>query len=329
MPIDDSLAPRRPQVAPSAPLELVWLGHQLLHHGQFGVDHFASLGPDRTAELADRLDRFWGDGVSGGTAEFAILADLAGQLFVEDPRPLVGNLPATEAEIGDRALRSEDPSDRRRMVERVARLRRDPGLRASYAAIIGELWEAVRPDWESRGLPQVGAAAARLSERLDRGADLDSVPVVSELKRKKAEWRQLIEEASAHGRLTLVPCYFGGLWSLWDFPNHAVVGFSASSDPLEELREAGRSLAPRLRALSDPTRLHILLFLGDHPTSVGELADTFGLAQPTVSAHLRVLREAAMVQGERSDGRTIYRADREQLGRLLREVAERSKADLG
>lgn len=49
-------------------------------------------------------------------------------------------------------------------------------------------------------------------------------------------------------------------------------------------------------ALADPTRRAMLARLAEGEATVSELAEPFGLAQPTISKHLRVLEEAGLVQ---------------------------------
>jgi DNA-binding transcriptional ArsR family regulator len=48
-------------------------------------------------------------------------------------------------------------------------------------------------------------------------------------------------------------------------------------------------------ALSDPTRLLMLYTLGDAPHNVTDLAGELGLAQPTASRHLKILRDRGLV----------------------------------
>lgn len=48
-------------------------------------------------------------------------------------------------------------------------------------------------------------------------------------------------------------------------------------------------------ALADPTRRHILEMLRERPHLVGELTELLEMSQPGVSKHLRVLREAGLV----------------------------------
>ena len=51
----------------------------------------------------------------------------------------------------------------------------------------------------------------------------------------------------------------------------------------------------------------------DHPASAGELADALPIARPGVSRHLRVLREAGLVEVEQDAQRRIYRLRTEPL----------------
>ena len=52
------------------------------------------------------------------------------------------------------------------------------------------------------------------------------------------------------------------------------------------------------QALSDPIRRDILLFLRDQEASAGAIAARFPVSRPAVSRHLRVLREAGLVQDQ-------------------------------
>ena len=51
--------------------------------------------------------------------------------------------------------------------------------------------------------------------------------------------------------------------------------------------------------LADPTRILILYALAEGARNVGELAEALRTPQPTVSRHLKVLRERGMVDAER------------------------------
>ena len=61
-----------------------------------------------------------------------------------------------------------------------------------------------------------------------------------------------------------------------------------------------------LQALADQSRRTVLEILRDHPASAGELADALPIARPGVSRHLRVLREAGLVDVRQEAQRRIY-----------------------
>lgn len=69
-------------------------------------------------------------------------------------------------------------------------------------------------------------------------------------------------------------------------------------------------------ALANPTRRDILDALLGGELTAGELAEGFDMARPSVSEHLRVLREAGLVD-ERSEGRQrFYRVTGEPMAEL-------------
>src|SRR6476646_9948947 len=61
-----------------------------------------------------------------------------------------------------------------------------------------------------------------------------------------------------------------------------------------------------LNAIGDESRRTMLEILRDHPATAGELADALPIARPGVSRHLRVLREAGLVDVRQDAQRRIY-----------------------
>ena len=61
-----------------------------------------------------------------------------------------------------------------------------------------------------------------------------------------------------------------------------------------------------LRAVADESRRTLLASLADGPATAGELAALLPIARPGVSRHLRVLREAGLVEVRREAQRRIY-----------------------
>jgi ArsR family transcriptional regulator, zinc-responsive transcriptional repressor len=61
-----------------------------------------------------------------------------------------------------------------------------------------------------------------------------------------------------------------------------------------------------LRALAAPVRIAIVLQLRAAPRCVHDLVDALALPQPLISQHLRVLKEAGVVHGERRGREVVY-----------------------
>jgi ArsR family transcriptional regulator, arsenate/arsenite/antimonite-responsive transcriptional repressor len=67
------------------------------------------------------------------------------------------------------------------------------------------------------------------------------------------------------------------------------------------------TLATMAKAIAHPARIAILRLLAHRETcATGDVVAEFPLAQSTVSEHLRILREAGLVQGEIEGPRTRY-----------------------
>ena len=82
-------------------------------------------------------------------------------------------------------------------------------------------------------------------------------------------------------------------------------------------REEAEEVAGRFRALADPTRVAIVNRLAQAAeTCVCDLTAAFDLAQPTISHHLKVLREAGLVESTRRGTWAYYRVVPETLAGL-------------
>ncbi len=89
------------------------------------------------------------------------------------------------------------------------------------------------------------------------------------------------------------------------------------------------SPADYLTTLAEPTRLRVLSALAGAPLYVSDLQDVLQLPQPTVSRHLRVLRELGLVDARRVASRVIYRLmpPPGQTGRMVRAVLDAVRTD--
>lgn len=71
-----------------------------------------------------------------------------------------------------------------------------------------------------------------------------------------------------------------------------------------------------LAALGDPTRRTIFELVAEQPRAVGEIAREMPVSRPSVSQHLKVLKEAGLVTDRAEGTRRIYTADPEALAEL-------------
>ncbi|GAA4923702.1 ArsR family transcriptional regulator [Nonomuraea thailandensis] len=104
-------------------------------------------------------------------------------------------------------------------------------------------------------------------------------------------------------------------------------------EPLSEADAA--ELATLLKAVADPVRLRLLSMIGSHPggeACVCDLTGVFDLTAPTISHHLKVLRTAGLIDGERRGTWVYYRIIPEvvnKLGALFAPLAAPAKAQNG
>ena len=74
-------------------------------------------------------------------------------------------------------------------------------------------------------------------------------------------------------------------------------------------------IASVAKALAHPARIRIIAFLLSKPGCIGgDIVDQVGLAQSTVSEHLRVLKDAGLVKGNIDYPRICYSLDPSSLG---------------
>lgn len=87
---------------------------------------------------------------------------------------------------------------------------------------------------------------------------------------------------------------------------------------------AATDMAMMFAALGDPVRLRIVSMLSDAPGGFAcgcDLEGPLGLSQPTVSHHLKILREAGLIEGTREGRWVHYRVLEDRLEELRQALA--------
>lgn len=86
-------------------------------------------------------------------------------------------------------------------------------------------------------------------------------------------------------------------------------------------------LAETFRLLGDPSRLRILLSCVPGPISVGDIADKLDLSLSLVSHHLRILRGARLVKGQRQAKQIFYEIADHHVSQVLQDMATHISED--
>ena len=75
-----------------------------------------------------------------------------------------------------------------------------------------------------------------------------------------------------------------------------------------------------LKAIADSTRLKIIMLLLKQNICVGALARKLNLSEAAISQHLKILRDAGLVRGEKRGYFMHYDVEREQLRLLAKDI---------
>jgi DNA-binding transcriptional ArsR family regulator len=94
--------------------------------------------------------------------------------------------------------------------------------------------------------------------------------------------------------------------------------------PTREILDAAGEL---LRALAAPVRIAIVLQLRESQRCVHELVDALGVPQPLVSQHLKILKAAGVVAGERSGREVLYRLADHHLAHIVVDAVAHASED--
>lgn len=271
-------------------------------------------------DLADRVRNFWNDSEETCFTEMQVLAQHAGAIGTTDAGELWSAIEHAVATVPfDLAMPSETPEEREIYLARFRRLRESPAFLRSYLDLLEEVWAPVNDMWQ-QALPIIEEAGRQVVSQYERGRSLDQlIPAGCDILDERLPG--ILADVEVGQPLLFVPCLFFGSCMYMEVDGFVVIGVGVGQgDVLARART--ESVARRLKAVADPTRLAILHSLATAPSTVGELAVLFRLAQPTVSMHVKVLRESGLVRSERQGGRLRLSADSAAVELLLDELRQ-------
>lgn len=80
--------------------------------------------------------------------------------------------------------------------------------------------------------------------------------------------------------------------------------------------------AQLFKALSHPTRLHIIDLIKDREPCVKVMEEILGLAQPNISQHLSLLRNLGIVKAKRDGNQVCYQISNDRIEKLLKVISD-------
>lgn len=319
------------RIGPSPVLELVYAVYYLAR---------ADADADETLPWARRLLRDAPDLADAavastrrdppgpGMAMFPLALE-GGHTHDADPDAFLDALPELAARIVPALI--ERHADKDPAVAAWLRDPPDPAWPTTLQATLRRLWAEIGPTWEADGRRAAEAAAEAVRAGLAEHGD-----VVRALPEHHfAQFEGLAESlrtAAERGRLCVVPLALaagGGFHVTTD--TATALGFGLRTDHVHERNERRvAEAAASAKALADPTRLMLLHLVARYPDlsmTVGDLARQLEVSQPTVSGHLKQLRDAGLVTTERRGNRSYPRLQGEAVRGALETLADLLDAD--
>ena len=190
-------------------------------------------------------------------------------------------------------MASETAEDRSAILNRLALLQGSDELRGEYFDLLADLWSHIVKWWETEGVPVVESSVSEVRRALERGAKWHQI-VKNECQALAENLSEVIERNENGHRLVLAACALFGKGLYLELPDCIVVGFGVQG-AVQVARARTEQVVRPLRALADPTRLAIFEYLTSGSAGVTDIARAFSLSQPTVSAHIKRLRDAGLV----------------------------------
>lgn len=314
--IDSSPGDRRPhiQVDVSAVVELTFALFLIQRRKEMSAGEQPGWLEDMERDRPDLIravQDFWQDEPHVEWVELAVLADRLHALAGPDPSRLIAGIEEVAAQDAPvPPLPSESPEVHDLVTRRLARLQESPGRRARYRSVVERVWSALQPSWEGGGRDEAEGRVRELRSRLVAGDLASVVPGLHLAMRER--YAGAISGALSAGEILVVPFGLAQVGQIFlAIGDHVVIALGPrSGQRRDQLRLSAVSAAARFKVLGDPTRLAILGRIMHSPSTVTDLAIYFELAQPTVSAHVKHLRDAGLLESERVGASTTYRTAR-------------------
>ncbi len=252
-------------------------------------------------------------------AEFEYLTDATPERFLADapglPRRFRDTLEKHIEEAESDDVSEDVADDMREWWQKVlaSGAALDGATWTEAARRLGDLWSWLEPTWQREGHLRVDEACQDFRHKFAEANDVvGALPSHHFVQFEHAAAH--IREAARSKRVLVIPLFHatdGGV--NLDLVSVQVIAYGLQSERMFEAVHARVSEAARAaKALGDPTRLMMLTLIaryGRFALTVGDLARQLDVSQPTVSGHLRNLRELGFVTLSKKGTRSYYHLD--------------------
>jgi ArsR family transcriptional regulator len=276
-------------------------------------------------ELLRDLTGFWGgQSAKASGYDLFVLSGELGYAWDEGAERFLNDLP----ELPERMLHRVESAHERHDHE-VAKWAKDeyeafgsrleqlqqPERGQAFSDLLTRLWQVLAPHWDSEGREIAEKACQTFRREFTESGDVLKALPPHHFTQFEISALQ-IRTSQERGRILVAPLYFAGSGGFNNqFSQTHFIGYGLSTESLfEDSNSRLDELATRFKAFSDPTRLMLLGFIARWhrmPLTVGDLAVQLGVSQPTVSGHLKILREAGFVTVEKKGNRSFHQVDAE------------------
>lgn len=293
--------------------EMPWLGLLYEQHPEL-VERIRTFWPETERDHVG-FDLFW------LVADLGYARDPSPQRLLEDLAKLPGRfLKHLEAQRHKALEKCEDEAQREKEshkyegpIKRFGKLKHSRELRQSYIEMLSQLWAVLEPLWLKEGLEEARRASELFRAKYQQTGDVLEALPPHHFTQLEAD-AQEIRASQKKGVLVVVPLYFalGGGFN-FDMADAHYIGYGIQSERFyEDLSAQAQATAASMKALADPTRLMLLTLIARYENfalTVSDLAKQLGVSQPTVSGHLKLLKEAGLVTLEKHGNKAFHKVN--------------------
>lgn len=309
----------------SPTLELLYAYHRIVRGGRQDPEKrdahvrpfevlLRDLWRDHPGLLAEIQALVGPDGTSHHEFELFVLAIELGYVHEEDPQRFLRDLPELPERFLERPADGPhaEPMDTETRQKVHAGIERLSGHGASEPVqhVLRRLWDVLSPAWREAGRAAVREASERFITAFRQKGDVLAALPAHHVAQFEAS-ADKIRAAQSRDRVEVIPLYFasqGGF--VFHLRNAYFIGYGIQVEQAFAHTEARvHDIARKMKAYADPTRLMLLTLLANYgpltPT-VGDLAAQLEVSQPTVSGHLRLLKDAGLVRLVKDGTKSFY-----------------------